>query len=259
MRRMRTTTSKMKDTKSMNRLIHGLKNKLTCCLTVVAVMAPASGICKESTLQEEWRDEVTSATNRDGSAVKIVIRHYPKKDLRKMEVLFRADPDGDMVPIGRFQQVLNTAPLVGAQIIDWDRDGEHEIQVFDFCGAGPNCASTIYRVDKKKRALSRFFKSSGSDVELIDGYLVESARDNCCSWIFTAHKFVRSKQWVDQKASFSVIVQAGDKDSDPSTCTFYIDAPGRPRTINPPSKAFLKICGEYGIGYVVTQPTKRLS
>ena len=176
-----------------------------------------------------------------------------------MEVFFRAEPGGDMVEIGRFEQVLNTAPLVGAQIIDWDRDSEHEIQVFDFCGAGPNCASTIYRIDKKKRALSRLFKSSGSDVELIDSYLVESARDTCCSWIFTAHKFVRSKQWVDPKTSFSVLVKGGDKESDPSTCTFYIDAAdGHQTIINPPSKAFLKICDHYFNGYVVTQPIKKL-
>ena len=242
----------------MNRLLHLLENRLICCLTVVAAISPMSGICEDSPLQEQWHDEVTSATNRDGSAVKVVIRHYPKKDLRKMEVLFRADPDGDMVPIGRFEQVLSTAPLVGAQIMDWDRDGEHEIQVFDFCGAGPNCASTIYRIDKKKRALSRFFKSSGSDVELIDGYLVESARDTCCSWIFTAHKFVRPRQWVNPKASFSVLVKGGDKESAPSTCTFSIDAPDGRQTINPPSKAFLKYCDEYGNGYVVTKPTKRL-
>ena len=221
-------------------------------------MSPVSGNCEDAPLQDEWRDEVTSATNKDGSAVKIVIRHYSKKDLRKIEVFFRADPDGDMLRIGRFEQVLSSAPLLGAQIIDWDNDGEHEIQVFESCGAAPNCASTIYRIDKKKRALSRLFKSSGSELELIDGYLVESARDTCCSWIFTAHKFVRSRQWVNPKASFSVLVEIGDKARRAATCTFYIDGPDGRQTLNLPSKAFLKVCNNYGEGYVLAQPTKKL-
>ena len=175
-----------------------------------------------------------------------------------MDVFFGAAPNRAMVSIGHFEQALSSAPPVGAHIIDWDKDGEHEIEIVHFCGAGPNCESTIYRVDKNKHALSRFFQASGSEVMLIDGYLVESARDSCCAWIYDAHKFVRSKQWVDPKASFSVLVQFGAKDSDASTCTFYIDAPDEPKTINPPSKAFLKVCNHYRTGYVVTKPTKRL-
>jgi hypothetical protein len=242
----------------MNRLLHRLKNILICCLTVVAAMSPVSGNCEGSTLQDEQHGEVLSATNRDGSAVKVVVRDHLKKDHREIIVFFRAALMGPTVLIGRFEQPLSSAPLVGAQIIDWDKDGEHEIGILSFCGAGPNCERTIYRVDKNKNALRLFFRAAGSDVELIEGYLVESSRDTCCSWISSAHKFVRSRQWVNPEASFSVRVEAPDKDRDTSTCTFYIDVPQGRRTINPPSKAFLKVCDVYGEGYVVIQPTKRL-
>ena len=175
-----------------------------------------------------------------------------------MDVFFHAAPNGTMVSIGHFEQALSSAPLVGAQIIDWDKDGEHEVEIFSSCGTGPNCESTIYRVDKNKQALRQFFRASGSELELIGGYLVESARNNCCSWSFMAHKFVRSRQWVDPNASFSVLVEAGDKDPATSTCTFYIDATNGHQTINPPSREFLRVCNVYGKGYVVTQPAKRL-
>lgn len=221
-------------------------------------MTPVSGHCKDAPFLDSWHDEVVSATNLDGSAVKLVIRHYPKKDLRKIEVFFRADPDDDMVSIGHFEQTLRTAPLVGAQIVDWNKDGEHEIEINDFFGAGPNCESTIYRVDKKKHALSQFFRATGSNVELIDGYLVQSGRDSCCSWIYDAHKFVSSRQWVNPKASFSVFVESGDAYGNAVTCTFYIDGPLGRQTINPPSKAFLKFCDGYGHGYVVTHPSTKL-
>ena len=175
-----------------------------------------------------------------------------------MDVFFRAAPNRAMVSIGHFEQALSTAPPVGAQIIDWDKDGEHELEIVHLCGTGSNCERTIYRVDKEKPVLRQLFHAWGAEFELIDGHLVESERDSCCAWIASAHKFVRSRHWVNPEVSFSVLIQAGDKDTDPSTCTFYIDAPDEPKTINPPSKAFLKVCDHYGTGYVVTKPTKRV-
>lgn len=56
-----------------------------------------------------------------------------------------------------------------------------------------------------------------------------------------------------------MLVESGNADGNAVTCTYYIDGPLGRQTISPPSKAFLKLCNGYGNGYVLTQPTTKLS
>lgn len=201
--------------------------------------------------------QVQTATNVDGSAFRLITKSLTKQGLRVTKVMYRQKKGGPMQAIGKIVQLVdeNTRSMVFA--IDWDKDGMHEIQTVGECDFGPNCSGMIYRIDPRLKKVVEFFKTSGSDVSLIHGHLIEKFRDRCCAWIADAHKLKLGRTEVESVPAFSVLIEYVDDKSRrrPVDCTFYNESSGGRLLIKPPASAFLKICDHYdGAKYFLKSP-----
>ena len=198
---------------------------------------------------------IQSAIDRDGSEVRLISNIDKTAQRKSVEVQLRPHPGTGWRLIGSIELALDAPETGAAQLIDWDQDGSHEVQIISECGAGPNCEGVLYRIDKSIGKLVAFFNMAGSEVQLIGGHLVESARDSCCSWVASAHKFDAKRYRVNPEPAFTITVKnlddAGAKA--PVLCTFSIENSKGRKTIAPPAKAFLKVCRLYGEKYVVAK------
>ena len=194
---------------------------------------------------------VESATNRDGSALKVRTVDDENKQTRQITIRFRPAHKSQMRTVARFKRSLADGPQAGAtDIIDWDKDGNHEVSMTEECGAGPNCEGQIFRLNPKTGALIPFFTGNTFNVELIGGYLVESGRNNCCSWIYDFYKISPDHRTVDSTPAFSGYVGSPPESRDPANdeiiCYFYKEGvAGKEVRISPPSKAAQSICKHY--------------
>lgn len=136
--------------------------------------------------------EVQSATNRDGSAVRIRTLLDENKSIRQVWIYFRKAGANRMQLISSLRSSTQLSPAAGLAIInDWDKNGTHEITIIEECGFGPNCSSTLARIDPIKGRLLKIFEGWGSHIQYQRGHLVEYGRNNCCSW--TADVYAVSK------------------------------------------------------------------
>jgi hypothetical protein len=196
------------------------------------------------------------AKNRDGSEVKLRTRLDHEAQKKSVDVLFRQSPRDQLRRIGRFDLPWDSPPQGKAFLLDWDGDGQHEVQILSGCGAGPNCDGTLYRIRKDSARLEAFFKTAGANVVLIKGHLIETGRDSCCAWSATAYVFEPKRYFVNPKPAFSVEMKSAAQEgaNDPVTCTFTKVTSQGIKVISPPDKAFLKICEHYGPQYKLVRP-----
>ena len=191
------------------------------------------------------------AKNRDGSEVKLRTRLDHAAQKKSVDVLYRQASHGPFRSIGRFDLPWDSPPQGRAFLLDWDGDGQHEVQILSDCGDGPNCDGVLYRIRKDGARLEAFFKTAGANVVLIKGHLIETARDSCCAWSATAYVFEPKRYYVNPKPAFSVEMKSSAQEgaNDPVTCTFTKATSQGIKVISPPDKAFLKICEHYGPQY----------
>jgi len=198
---------------------------------------------------------IQSAINRDGSELRLVSNINKSEERKSVDVLYRKYTKDPLRLLGNFELPRDSPERGRAHLFDWDRDGNYEVQIISECGAGPNCEGVLYRLDKPSGKLIAFFNTGGADVQLIDGHLVESARDNCCSWVANAYKFDANRYLVKPEPAFTITIEhLGDSRAKaPVMCTFSIETTQGQQIIAPPAKSFLRLCRHYGEKYVVAK------
>ncbi|WP_136412653.1 hypothetical protein [Luteimonas yindakuii] len=215
----------------------------SACSTAVGA-AGAQGIDCVST------DE---ATNRDGSTLRI------RRDCNDAVEVAWAAPGSS-----RFRVVLRDPspdPEERARsvaFIDLDEDGIHEVEATGMCGAGPNCAGIVYRLDPASGTFHEFFAGGYAELSILDGHVIEAGRASCCAWEFHAWPILPGPPPRAADVMALRIVVGMDGEHDTADCTF-----SRPRQsgdgfdeelVLPPGDAWLKICEHYGADYRVSMP-----
>jgi hypothetical protein len=211
-------------------------------------------------IQAEQLDvpKVQTATNADGSLVRIVTQVAKRGALQTTDVLYSPSIGMPMKKIGQVVQPTSEGKRALVFLTDWAKDGTHAIEAVDECGAGPNCSATMYRIDAKQQKLIAFFKINGAEVCRIGGYLIEKSRDSCCAWVADAFKLNRGRTQVAVSPAFSVEISYDDERNtlNPVICTFYKETTKGRLIIDPPDKALLQICRHYGQPYSLSLPSK---
>jgi hypothetical protein len=171
--------------------------------------------------------EVQSATNRDGSAVRIRTLLDESKSIRQVWIYFRKAGANRMQLISSHRSSTQLSSAAGLSMIDdWDKDGTHEITIIDECGAGPNCSSTLARIDPIEGRLITIFEGGGSHIKYQRGHLVEYSRNNCCSWTADVYPVTKDRHHVGHTPVFSAYtgLRMQDLDEMPKSATNKVPA-----------------------------------
>ena len=150
-------------------------------------------------------------------------------------------------------------PPRAVAFIDLDEDGIHEIEATGMCGAGPNCAGIVYRLDAASGTFYEFFAGAYAGLSILDGHVVEAGRASCCAWEFHAWPILPGPPPHAADVMALRIVVAMDGEDDTADCTFLrqnhdVDGVSE-EVVLPPGDAWLKICGHYGPDYRLAMPS----
>lgn len=192
---------------------------------------------------------VQSATNSDGSAVRIQTLTDKQREERRVKIFFRSHKSGHMKLVASMSRSMAESPAAGlTHIFDWDRNGIHEISFVESCGAGPNCDGVLYRVNQSGE-LVVLFEGNPTVVDYINGHFIDYGRNNCCSWIAAAHPVSQDRLHIQAKPAFYVFIgsESTSLNSAPQyQCRFYRHGPsGEEIPVNVPKKKFQKVCNFY--------------
>lgn len=212
--------------------------------------------------------DVQSATNRDGSAIRVRTITDEEGGQRKVWIYFRKPGEGRMKLIANQTHMLDVHMTAGlTQIHDWDKNGTHELSVVKECGAGPNCDGLLFHIDPHTARMVKIFRGDTSFVEYMHGHLVEYSRINCCSWGANVYAVSSDRLSIAQQPKFSVYMgireHAGQdrngkargqptneilvqgKGKEAVICYFFVESPAsRAVRIKPPAE-FRRICNFY--------------
>jgi len=201
--------------------------------------------------------EPARAENRDGSAL-TVRTECASPALRRYVATLTCGAGRVCDRLEVTQEVVhNTMGHVG--LVDLDGDGMHEVEIRGMCGAGPNCEGDVYRIDPATHTLHHFFSGGYYELQVIEGWLVESGRSSCCSWEFHLWKLDAPRDLPLDYDTMDLMVQvdaSGDEDGTVTgvTCTFSRQNGDNSEVVAPPSPALEAICGHYGEPYDLTPP-----
>lgn len=90
--------------------------------------------------------DVKSATNRDGSALRV--KSITEDGIkRRVWIYFRKSSQSHMQLVVNYSHdISNNMPSGLTTIVDWDRNGTHEISVVKECVAAPNCTGDLFHI-----------------------------------------------------------------------------------------------------------------
>jgi hypothetical protein len=212
--------------------------------------------------------DVESATNRDGSAIRVRTITDEEGRQRKVWIYFRKPGEARMKLIANQTYRLDDHMAAGlTQIHDWDKNGTHEVSVVKACGAGPNCDGLLFHIDPHTARMVKIFRGDSSSVEYMNGHLVEYGRSSCCAWQADVYAVSHDRLSIAQQPKFSVYMgirelagqdRNGKASGQPSDeilvhgkgkeaviCYFFVESPaGRAIRIKPPP-GFRRICNFY--------------
>lgn len=204
---------------------------------------------------EPW--PVERVQNRDGSALTIAAE-CPGSNLRRYTIdLYCADNQH----CDRLQGEHHTGAPTGdgAAFVDLDDDGMYEVEIIGACGAGPDCASDIYRTDEAATGLVHFFSGSRAELLLRDGWLLASGRINCCAWQFHAWKLDAPHTLPLQYDNMDMTVDVGTPFGEGEFDCVFLQRHGDDwRKVAPPSPSLETLCAVYGGDYRLAPPDKKL-
>lgn len=224
----------------------------TQALTDYAKAHPRDPSCGVTTPPSPGKDcppRASCGVNRDGSILQAVVEDCPATSAE-------TPPRDIAVYLYRNRQSPpeHLTTLRGREFRDLDmneRDGQGYVQldILEFCGAGPNCVHDLYRFDPHDRELYHYFSGGYSELFYFDGYLIESGRASCCSWEWHAYKVRRvgRRELVSDRffvITTSTLEDEGGKENE-DHCQFYEyvgkDGAGI-RPVEPPSRKWLDFC-----------------
>ena len=193
--------------------------------------------------------DVQSATNSDGSAVRIRTLTDEQREQRHIKIYFRKHNSGQMKLVASMSRSMSESSAAGlTYILDWDRNGTHEISLTESCSPGPNCEGVLFRIGPMGE-LVEMYEGSAILHRYINGHFIDYTRNNCCSWIATAHPVSPDHLHIEAKPAFYVFIgyefiRSGRTQK--YQCRFYRHGPsGEELPVNVPKKKFKKICNFY--------------
>ncbi len=193
--------------------------------------------------------DVQSATNSDGSAVLIQTITDIQREERHVKIYYRSHQSGRMKLVASISRSMAESPAAGmTHILDWDRNGIHEISFTEHCVPGPNCDGVFYRINQSGE-LVVLFEGNPTDAEYINGHFISYDRNNCCSWIASAHPVSKDRLHIQAKPAFYGFVGYEYQDSKTKPkfqCRFYRHGPSwEELPVSVEKKKFNKICQFY--------------
>ena len=201
--------------------------------------------------------EPARAQNRDGSLL-TVQTECASPELRRYVATLTCEAGRVCDRLELTREVLYNS-MGHVDLVDLDQDGMHEVEVRGMCGAGPNCEGDVYRIDPATRRFRHFFTGGYYELQVIDGWLVESGRSSCCSWEFHLWKLDAPHDLPLNYDTMDLMVQvgaSGDEDGTVTgvTCTFSRQTGDNSVVVAPPSPPLEAICRHYGEAYNLTSP-----
>jgi hypothetical protein len=195
--------------------------------------------------------DVQSATNADGSAVRIQTITDKQREERHVKIFYRSHQSGRMKLVASISRSMAESPAAGlTHILDWDRNGTHEISFTEHCVPGPNCEGVLYRIEPMGE-LVKIYEGSSNMHTYINGHFIDHYQNKCCSWIATAHSVSKDRLHIQAKPAFYVFVgyEYQDSKSKPKfQCRFYRHGPsGEELPVSVEKKKFNKICHFYDL------------
>jgi len=201
--------------------------------------------------------EAARAENRDGSVL-TVQTECASPEMRRYVATLACDGGRTCDRLEVTQEVAYNS-MGHVDLVDLDQDGMHEVEVRGMCGAGPNCEGDVYRIDPATRTLQHFFSGGYYELQVIDGWLMESGRSSCCSWEFHLWKLDAAHDPPLNYDNMDLMVQVdagGDEEGNVTDvrCTFTRQSGDNRVVVTPPSPALEAICGHYGEPYDLSSP-----
>lgn len=195
--------------------------------------------------------DVQSATNADGSAVRIQTITDKQREERHVKIFYRSHQSGRMKLVASISRSMAESPAAGmTHILDWDRNGIHEISFTEHCVPGPNCDGVFYRINQSGE-LVVLFEEMPTVVDYINGHFIDYGRNKCCSWIAAAHPVSKDRLHIQAKPAFYVFVGYEYQDSKTKPkfqCRFYRHGPSwEELPVSIEKKKFNKICQFYDL------------
>jgi hypothetical protein len=208
--------------------------------------------------------DVKSATNRDGSALRV--KSITEDDIkRSVWIYFRKPGQSHMQLVANFSRnISNNMPSGLTTIVDWDRNGTHEISIVKECGAGPNCTGDLFHIEPQTARMIRIFEGNTSFIEYLNGHLVEYGRSSCCSWEASVYKVSTDRLNISAQPKFHVSMairesapngpysitskpsdtQKDGKSKEAVYCQFFKTTPAGNTVIKSPP-GFMRLCDYY--------------
>ena len=134
--------------------------------------------------------------NSDGSWLRLTQLENPATKQRTIKVELRDSDASPYAPVLERHQSLATFPQGRGHLADIDGDGLLEVVETEYCGAGPNCTKTIFKVNPLQRNAWRFLHSGFFSIRRIDNFVVTAGRSSCCSWVHQVYRIPTSEREI---------------------------------------------------------------
>ena len=148
---------------------------------------------------------------------------------------------------------LATFPQGRGRLADIDGDGLLEVVETEYCGAGPNCTKTIFKVNPLQRKAWRFLHGGFFSVRRIDNFVVTAGRSSCCSWVHQVYRIPTSEREITAQDLAYDITVSGPIEKDSTTARCRITRPEGEGWVSTdvPHQSLRQLCHFYGDDVVI--------
>ena len=191
--------------------------------------------------------------NSDGSWLRLTQREDSATEQRTIKVELRDSDASPYAPVLERHQPLATFPQGRGRLEDIDGDGLLEVVETEYCGAGPNCTKTIFKVNPLQRKAWRFLHGGFFSIRRIDNFVVTAGRSSCCSWVHQVYRIPTSEREITAQDLAYDITVSGPIEKDSTTARCWITRPEGEGWVNTdvPHQSLRQLCHFYGDDVVI--------
>lgn len=191
--------------------------------------------------------------NSDGSWLRLTQREDSATEQRTIKVELRDSDASPYAPVLERHQPLATFPQGRGRLEDIDGDGLLEVVETEYCGAGPNCTKTIFKVNPLQRKAWRFLHGGFFSIRRIDNFVVTAGRSSCCSWVHQVYRIPTSEREITAQDLAYDITVSGPIEKDSTTARCWITRPEGEGWVNTDvsHQSLRQLCHFYGDDVVI--------
>ena len=191
--------------------------------------------------------------NSDGSWLRLTQLENPATERRTIKVELRDSNTSPYAPVLERHQSLATFPQGRGHLADIDGDGLLEVVETEYCGAGPNCTKTIFKVNPLQRKAWRFLHGGFFSIRRIDNFVVTAGRSSCCSWVHQVYRIPISEREITAQDLAYDITVSGPIEKDSTTARCRITRPEGEGWVSTdvPHQSLRQLCHFYGDDVVI--------